>query len=79
MDEKHCCLQDFCREKDTQLKSLSLKEFTSFIFGQCPGLAPFSHLLDDIYSRFNAYKATVPSMGAIILDPTMEKVRDLCL
>ena len=67
-------MQDNCRESDTTLKSLSLKEFTGLMFGHCPGLAPFRHMLDDIYSNFNKYKQTVPTMGAIVLDPTLEKV-----
>lgn len=40
---------------------------------QVPGLQPFQHQLEEIYWRFNAYKQTIPTMGAIILDPTMEK------
>jgi mRNA-decapping enzyme subunit 2 len=67
-------VQDSCRESDPTLKSLSLREFTSLLFGHCPGLAPYRHMLDDIHSNFNKYKQTVPTMGAIILDPTMEKV-----
>lgn len=66
-------LQDFCRERNPQLKSLSLKEFTGLLFGHCPGLTPFKHLLDDIYNKFNRFKQSVPTMGAILLDPSMEK------
>ena len=40
---------------------------------QVPGLQPFQHQLEEIYWRFNAYKQTIPTMGAIILDPSMEK------
>ena len=85
--EYYCCLrerigvrlhmlpvQDFCREKDPILKSLSLKEFTALLFGHCPGLAPFQHMLDKIYVNFNKYKQTVPTMGAILLNHTMDKV-----
>ena len=67
-------VQDFCREKDPNLKSLSLKEFTALLFGHCPGLAPFQHMLDKIYTNFNRYKQTVPTMGAILLNHTMDKV-----
>ena len=69
-----CSLQDFCREKDPQLKSLSLKEFTGLLFDHCPGLTPFKYLLDNIYDNFNRFKQSVPTMGGILLDPTMEKV-----
>lgn len=40
---------------------------------QVPGLRPFQHQLEEIYYRFNAYKQTIPTMGAIILDPSMER------
>ena len=40
---------------------------------QVPGLRPFQHQLEEIYFRFNAYKQTIPTMGAIILDPSMER------
>lgn len=56
------------------MKSLSLKEFTALLFGHCPGLAPFQHMLDKIYTNFNKYKQTVPTMGAILLNHAMDKV-----
>lgn len=44
------------------------------MFGHCPGLAPFQHMLDSIYTSFNKFKQTVPTMGAILLNQTMDKV-----
>ena len=38
-----------------------------------PGLQPYHHQLEEIYGRFNAYKQTIPTMGAIILEPNTEK------
>ena len=67
-------LQDFCREKNPALRSLSLKEFTGLMFGHCPGLAPFQHMLDSIYTSFNKFKQTVPTMGAILLNQNLDKV-----
>lgn len=40
---------------------------------QVPGLQPYHHQLEEIYGRFNAYKQTIPTMGAIILEPNTEK------
>ena len=40
---------------------------------QVPGLQPYQHQLEEIYWRFNAYKQTIPTMGAIILEPKLEK------
>ena len=56
------------------LKSLSLREFTALLFGHCPGLAPFQHMLDSIHTNFNKFKQTVPTMGAILLNQAMDKV-----
>ncbi len=36
-------------------------------------MQPYQHQLEEIYWRFNAYKQTIPTMGAIILEPNMEK------
>lgn len=40
---------------------------------QVPGLQPYHHQLEEIYYKFNAYKQTIPTMGAIILEHGMEK------
>ncbi|KAL3162388.1 hypothetical protein ABBQ32_010064 [Trebouxia sp. C0010 RCD-2024] len=73
VEQAHWFYEDFSREKDLRLRSYSLKGFVALIFRQVPGLQPFQHQLEEIYWRFNAYKQTIPTMGAIILDPTMEK------
>ena len=65
--------QDFCRDRDPGLPSMSLKAFAGIIFRHCPGLA---HLLNDkqaIFAQFSAYKQAVPVMGAILLNATMDK------
>ena len=36
-------------------------------------MQPYQHQLEEIYWRFNAYKQTIPTMGAIILEPNLEK------
>ena len=65
--------QDFCRDRDPGLPSMSLKAFAGIIFRHCPGLA---HLLNDkqaIFAQFSAYKQAVPVMGAILLNASMDK------
>lgn len=65
--------QDFCRDRDQSLPSLSLKAFAAMIFKHCPGLA---HLQNDkhlIFAQFSAYKQAVPVMGAIMLNAAMDK------
>ncbi len=71
--DKHRALQDFCRDNDPSLKSLSLRTFTGIIFQHCPGLAQLYKDRDSIYARFSAYKQTVPVMGAILLNTNMDK------
>lgn len=73
VEQAHWFYEDFSREKDLRLRSYSLKEFVALIFRQVPGLQPYQHQLEEIYWRFNAYKQTIPTMGAIILEPNMEK------
>lgn len=67
--------QDHVRQKpeNSDLRSLSLKQFTKLIFDKCPGLEPFQGQLEEIHQAFNAYKRTIPVRGAILLDPSMEK------
>ena len=65
--------QDFYREKDPSLRSLSLKAFTGIIFQHCPGLTQLYKDRDAIYANFSAYKQTVPVMGAILLNVAMDK------
>ncbi|KAL0029326.1 hypothetical protein WJX79_010455 [Trebouxia sp. C0005] len=73
VEQAHWFYEDFSREKDLRLRSYSLKEFVALIFRQVPGLQPYQHQLEEIYWRFNAYKQTIPTMGAIILEPNLEK------
>ena len=65
--------QDFYREKDPSLRSLSLKAYTGIIFQHCPGLKQLYKDRDAIYANFSAYKQTVPVMGAILLNVAMDK------
>lgn len=73
VEQAHWFYEDFSREKDLRLRSYSLKEFVVLMFRQVPGLQPYQHQLEEIYWRFNAYKQTIPTMGAIILEPNLEK------
>lgn len=56
-----------------QPKCLHAKTVAFCCCSQVPGLQPYQHQLEEIYWRFNAYKQTIPTMGAIILEPSMEK------
>mmetsp|Transcript_22155 Transcript_22155/g.61495 ORF Transcript_22155/g.61495 Transcript_22155/m.61495 type:complete len:339 (-) Transcript_22155:74-1090(-) len=74
IEEAHWFYEDHYRETDPSLKSLTLKEFTKLVFERCPGLESYQHLTDQIYKHFQAFKITVPCMGGILLDPSMNYV-----
>ena len=65
--------QDFCRDRDPSLASLSLKAFAGMIFRHCPGLAPLQNDRQAIFAQFSAYKQAVPVMGAILLNTAMDQ------
>jgi len=44
------------------------------VFHHCPFLRDYVHNLDTILSRWRGYKLSVPTYGAVLLDPTYEHV-----
>lgn len=52
---------------------------TKEVFQSCAALRPYIEHIDDIYKDFTSYKIRVPVTGAIILDETFERVRDVVL
>ena len=81
--------QDFCRDQDPTLRSLSLKQFATTLLSHCPpdllpayaaqagpggGGGGVPALVEALAAAFSAFKATVPAAGVIILDPTLTKV-----
>lgn len=75
MPRNHFCLlfQDVHREQDPSLRAYNLREFTKVIFERCPGLDQVIHMTDELHRQFNEYKSQVPAMGAILLNPSMQK------
>ena len=65
--------EDFSREQDKMLRSLTLREFCELIFHQHPSLQPHLNNLDGIYKTFTAYKHTIPVYGAILLNKGLDK------
>jgi hypothetical protein len=49
------------------------------VFQSCAALRPYIAHIDHIYKDFTTYKIRVPVTGAIILDETFERVRDIVL
>ncbi|CAK0782742.1 hypothetical protein CVIRNUC_005937 [Coccomyxa viridis] len=73
VEQAHWFYEDFCRDRDPSLPSLSLKAFAGMIFRHCPGLAPLQNDKQAIFAQFSAYKQAVPVMGAILLNAAMDK------
>ncbi|CAF3799329.1 unnamed protein product [Rotaria magnacalcarata] len=65
---------DFYCEDDDDLYVCNIKEFAQQIFVHCPFLRNYVHNLDDFISRWRGYKLSVPTYGAVLLDPTYEHI-----
>lgn len=63
------------REQQPALRSFSLSDFIAAMFKHCAALRPYSGFADEIYRSFTDYKVKVPTTGAILLNPAMDKVR----
>jgi len=48
--------------------------FFYVVFQHCPFLRDYVHNLDTILSRWRGYKLSVPTYGAVLIDPTYEHV-----
>lgn len=75
IEEAHWYYEDFVREVDPSLRSMSLREFSDQIFKHCPLLHNFNEEhRTAAFDEFLAYKVRVPVRGAILLDEEMENV-----
>lgn len=74
IEEAHWFYEDYYRENDKSLPSLSFKEFVDHVFEHCPCLVPLKEALAFHMKSFFQYKNTVPVYGAIILNQTRDKV-----
>ncbi|CAF0774793.1 unnamed protein product [Adineta ricciae] len=70
----HWFFIDFYCEDYNDLHVCSIREFAQQIFQHCPFLRDYVHNLDPILSRWRGYKLSVPTYGAVLLDPTYEHV-----
>ena len=57
---------------------MSLKAFASLLLAHCPSLGTRAGGdVDALAARFAEFKQTVPTMGCILLDPTLTKARGM--
>lgn len=76
IEEAHWFYEDFVREQNSSLPGLTLKNFSFRMFQHCPLLHKWAHDHEKYYNDFLTYKLLVPVCGAIILNPTLDKVFD---
>ncbi|KAJ3129630.1 mRNA-decapping enzyme subunit 2 [Nowakowskiella sp. JEL0407] len=72
IEQAHWFYEDFAREQNTRLPSLSLKSFSGKFFAQCPLLKGFASNHEEAFQTFLDYKIRVPVCGAIILNEKMD-------
>ncbi|UJR15093.1 hypothetical protein I4U23_002060 [Adineta vaga] len=65
---------DFYCEDDDDLRICNIKDFAQQIFLHCPFLRDYVHNLDEIVSKWRGYKLSVPTYGAVLIDPSYEHV-----
>ncbi|XP_046370727.2 m7GpppN-mRNA hydrolase-like [Haliotis rufescens] len=65
----HWFYLDFYCAENPELKTCGIKEFSSHIFRHCPFLSIHAEHVDKRLEEWRAYKMSVPTYGAIILDP----------
>ncbi|GAQ86324.1 NUDIX hydrolase domain containing protein [Klebsormidium nitens] len=69
----HWFYEDHVREQQPALRSFSLSDFIAAMFKHCAALRPYGEFADEIYRSFTDYKVKVPTTGAILLNPAMDK------
>lgn len=74
IEQAHWFYEDFVREENKALPSMSLKTFAARMFKHCPLLSQWAHNSETAYQNFLDYKFKVPVCGAIILNQQMDKV-----
>ena len=88
VEQAHWYFEDFCRDANPLLPSLSLRSFAHALAAHCPDAfssafgirgqhmqtGALIHDIDAAMAQFNAFKARVPTAGAALLDPTLTKV-----
>ncbi|KAJ2254083.1 mRNA-decapping enzyme subunit 2, partial [Coemansia sp. RSA 451] len=74
IEQAHWFYEDFIREENQTLPSMSLKTFAGRMFKHCPLLSQWANNPNEAYQTFLEYKFKVPVCGAIILNPMLDKV-----
>jgi len=75
VEQAHWYYEDFIREKDASLPVLKLRAFVTNMFEIVPQLKSMAMAKDisTTYDKFLAYKFSIPTCGAVLLNPAMDK------
>ncbi|XP_060604814.1 m7GpppN-mRNA hydrolase-like [Ruditapes philippinarum] len=68
----HWFYLDFYCAEQPELKTCGIKDFSAQIFHHCPSLSGHAQEVDKILGNWKSYKMSVPTYGAIMLDPEMK-------
>lgn len=68
----HWFYLDFYCAENPELKTCGIKDFSAQIFQHCPSLSGHAQEVDKILGNWKSYKMSVPTYGAIMLDPDMK-------
>ena len=76
VEEAHWFYIDFYvnGEPERKLASGTMREFAEHMFRHVPPLQPHADKVDEIMQTWREYKIAVPTFGAIILNPSLDKV-----
>ncbi|KAJ3134883.1 mRNA-decapping enzyme subunit 2 [Physocladia obscura] len=74
IEAAHWFYEDFVREVNPSLPSLSLKNFSAYFFTECPLLVNWAGAHEQAFTTFMEYKVRVPVCGAIIINELFDKV-----
>ncbi|KAL3865757.1 hypothetical protein ACJMK2_043114 [Sinanodonta woodiana] len=72
IEQAHWFYLDFYCADSPELKTCGIKDFSGQIFKHCPSLSGHAQEVEKIMGDFKSYKMTVPTYGAIMLDPDMK-------
>ncbi|KAI0564554.1 NUDIX hydrolase [Gracilaria domingensis] len=74
IESAHWFYDDFYRDNNPSLPRLPLKHFAARLFDHTSLLKQYRNDVDRLVSQFQSYKQEVPTCGAALLNPRMDKV-----
>ena len=73
VEQAHWYYEDFTREREPGLPTRTFEAFSKELFQNVPALKSKLKNFDDTLKAFKTYKFSIPTCGAVLLNPTMDK------